>query len=67
MWQKIKAWLGYADLNHDGKVTVEDAEIAKAIAEKKIKEANEVINAVNDQITDAITQVKKVAKGRKKK
>lgn len=67
MWEKIKKWLGFADLNHDGKLTVEDIELAQAIAEKKVKEANEVINTVNDQITDAVTQVKKAAKGRKKK
>ena len=67
MWKKIRAWLGFADLNKDGRLTVEDAEIAKAIAEKKLKEANEAINAVNDQITDAVTQVKKATKGRKKK
>lgn len=67
MWEKIKKWLGFADLNHDGKITAEDLELAKALAEKKVKEANEVINTVNDQITDAVTQVKKATKGRKKK
>lgn len=58
MWEKIKKWFGFADLNKDGKVTAEDLELAKALAEKKYREANEVINTVNDQITDAVTQVK---------
>jgi hypothetical protein len=67
MWEKIKKFFGFADLNKDGKFTVEDLELARAVADKKAKEANEVINAVNDQITDAVTQVKKATKGRKKK
>ena len=58
MWEKIKKWFGFADLNKDGKVTAEDIEFAKAIAEQKIKDANKKINAVNDQITDSMTRVK---------
>jgi len=67
MWEKIKKFFGFADLNKDGKITAEDLEVVRAIADKKAKEANEAINAVNDQITDAVTQVKKATKGRKKK
>lgn len=44
MWQKIKNWFTKLDLNKDGKVTAEDLELAKALAEKDIKEANEIIN-----------------------
>ena len=62
MWEKIKKWFGFLDLNKDGKFTAEDLELARALADKKAKEANETINqqitAVNDQITDAVTQVK---------
>lgn len=58
MWEKIKKFFGFADLNKDGKFTAEDIEFARAIAEKKYKEANDTINAVSDQITDAVTQVK---------
>jgi methyl-accepting chemotaxis protein len=58
MWEKIKKWFGFLDLNKDGKITAEDLELAKALAEKKYREANEAINAVNDQITDVVTQVK---------
>lgn len=66
MWNKIKSWFGWADLNKDGKVTAEDLELAKALAEKTYREANEKINAVNDQITDAVTQVKTRATNVKK-
>lgn len=58
MWEKIKKWFGFLDLNKDGKITAEDLELAKALAEKKYREANEAINSVNDQITDVVTQVK---------
>lgn len=62
MWEKIKKWFGFADLNKDGKLTAEDLEVIRAIADKKAKDANEVINGVNSQITDAVTQVKTRAK-----
>lgn len=62
MWEKIKKWFGVLDLNKDGKVTAEDLEVVRAVADKKAKEANEAINAVNSQITDAVTQVKTRAK-----
>lgn len=55
MWEKIKKWFGFADLDRDGKVTAEDIELARALAEKKVREANQIIN---DQITDSVTQVK---------
>ena len=67
MWEKIKKFFGFADLNKDGKLTAEDLEIVRAVADKKAKEANDAINAVNSQITDAVTQVKKATRGRKKK
>jgi Ca2+-binding EF-hand superfamily protein len=63
MWEKIKKWFGLLDLNKDGKVTAEDLELARALADKKAKEANEAIN----EVTEAVTAVKKVVKGRKKK
>lgn len=62
MWEKIKKWFGLLDLNKDGKVTAEDLELARALADKKAKEANEVINAAQSQITDAVTQTKKRVK-----
>jgi Ca2+-binding EF-hand superfamily protein len=57
MWEKIKNWFGFADLNKDGKVTAEDLEVAKAVVEKNIKEANEKINEV---VTDVKTRVNRV-------
>ena len=58
MWEKIKKWFGFLDLNKDGKVTAEDLEVARAIADKKAKEANETINAV----VEAADKIKKVRK-----
>lgn len=68
MWNKIKQWLKLLDLNHDGRATAEDLELANALAEKKIKEASDMINeayeTVTPQITDAVTQVKKKVKAK---
>lgn len=68
MWDKIKKWLGFADLNHDGKLSAEDIEFARAIAEQKYKQANEQINAVADKVETAAAKVKKTtAKAKTKK
>ena len=59
MWEKIKSWFTKtADLNKDGKVTAEDLELARALADKKAKEANETLNAV----VEAAEKIKKVRK-----
>lgn len=58
MWEKIKKWFGLLDLNKDGKVSAEDLELARALADKKAKEANETINAV----VEAAEKIKKVRK-----
>jgi CHASE3 domain sensor protein len=59
MWEKIKSWfMKTADLNKDGRVTAEDLELARALADKKAKEANETINAV----VEAAEKIKKVRK-----
>lgn len=50
MWEKIKKWFGILDLNKDNKVTAEDLEVAKAVAEKNIKEANDVINKAKKRV-----------------
>lgn len=63
MWGKIKKWFGFLDLNKDGKVTAEDLEVARAIADKNAKAANEAIN----EVAEAAVAVKKVVKGVKKK
>lgn len=67
MWEKIKKWFGILDLNKDNKVTAEDLEIAKALAEKNIKEANEAINKtkkrvkrVKEELSDVNKAVKEV-------
>jgi hypothetical protein len=61
MWDKIKKWLGFADLNKDGKLTAEDFEFAKAVAEVKYKQANEAINEVAVKVDAAADTVKKTA------
>ena len=58
MWEKIKNWFGFLDLNKDGKVTAEDLELARALAEKKAKDAYETLNAV----VEAAEKIKKVRK-----
>ncbi len=58
MWEKIKKWFGILDLNRDGKVSAEDLELARALADKKAKDANETINAV----VEAAEKIKKVRK-----
>jgi Ca2+-binding EF-hand superfamily protein len=63
MWEKIKKWFGLLDLNKDGKVTAEDLEVARALADKNAKAANEAIN----EVAEAAVAVKKVVKGVKKK
>jgi hypothetical protein len=59
MWDKIKKWLGFADLNKDGKLTAEDFEFAKAVAEVKYKQANEAINQAADKVEAVADTVKK--------
>lgn len=58
MWERIKKWFGLLDLNSDGKVTAEDLELARALADKKAKDANETLNAV----VEAAEKIKKVRK-----
>lgn len=59
MWEKIKSWFTKtADLNKDGRVTAEDLELARALADKKAKDANETLNAV----VEAAEKIKKVRK-----
>lgn len=62
MWEKIKSWfLKTADLNKDNKITAEDLELAKAIAEKKAKEANEAINEMVAEVKTRANRVKEEA------
>ena len=71
MWNTIKKWLGFADLNKDGKISAEDLELAKALAETKVRQANEEINKAAAKAEVALAQVdavvKKVKKATKKK
>jgi hypothetical protein len=58
MWEKIKNWFGFADLNKDGKVTAEDLKVAKTVVEKNFKEANEKINEVVTEVKTRVNRVK---------
>ena len=62
MWEKIKGWFSWfmktADLNKDNKVTAEDFELARGIAENNFKEANEKINEVTKEVTDVVATAK---------
>lgn len=65
MWDKIKKWFGFADFNRDGRLSAEDIQFAKAIAEQRYKQANEKINAVADkteaEVKKRISRVKQEA------
>lgn len=71
MWNTIKKWLGFADLNKDGKISAEDLELAKALAETKVRQANEEINKAAAKAEAVVAQadvvVKKVKRATKKK
>ena len=58
MWEKIKSWFGLLDLNKNGKVTAEDLELAKAIVDKKAKDANETINEAVEEFKARVESVK---------
>ena len=67
MWQKFINWFKVFDLNKDDRVTAEDLEFAKAIAEKNLKEANQLINEakvsakrVKEELVDVGKSVKEV-------
>ena len=62
MWEKIKNWfVRTVDLNKDGKVTAEDLELAKAIADAKYREANAKINEVVTEVKTRVNRVKEEA------
>ena len=71
MWDKIKKWLGFADLNKDGKLDAQDVTFAKLLVDAQIKVANEKINEVAEKAEVAVAQVdaavKNVKKATKKK
>ena len=71
MWNTIKKWLGFADLNKDGKISAEDLELAKALAETQVREANEEINKAAAKAEAVVAKAdvvgKKVKKATKKK
>jgi hypothetical protein len=59
--EKIKSFFSFLDFNNDSKVSAEDAEIVKALAKKKFKEANELINGVKAEAKTRVNRVKQEA------
>lgn len=59
MWNWIKKLF---DLNRDNKVTAEDLELAKALAEHNIKDSNEKISKFKKEIDDVAVAAKLVVK-----
>jgi methyl-accepting chemotaxis protein len=55
IWNKIKSLF---DFNKDGKFTAEDLVVAQALADKKIKEANEAINETVTEVKERVERVK---------
>lgn len=63
IWNKIKSLF---DFNKDGKFTAEDLVVAQALADKKIKEANEAINETVTQVKERVESVKEEVRDVKK-
>lgn len=63
MWEKIKKWFSFADLNNDGTVSEADLKLAKELAGAKYSEAMEKINIAADkadrEVKKRINRVKK--------
>jgi Ca2+-binding EF-hand superfamily protein len=64
--EKIKSFFSFLDFNNDGKVSAEDAEIAKALAEKKFKEANELLNDAKAEVAVVTQKIKRATKKKAK-
>lgn len=58
IWTKIKNFFGYFDLNKDGRVSYEDAEVAAAIAEQKIGQVKVEAKARVARVKEEIVDVK---------
>lgn len=58
LWNKIKAAF---DFNRDGKVSAEDAVLAQAIVESRLKKANEAINQRAKRVKEEFKDVKEAA------
>ena len=62
MWEKIKNWFAKTlDFDKDGRVTAEDIELAKALAEQEVKKANEAINSAVEETKKRVKRVKEEA------
>lgn len=60
MWNKIKSWFGWADLNNDGKVDAADLEVAKVRVEEKIAAAEAVVVEIKDRAKNVKEEIRDV-------
>lgn len=65
LWEKIKSFFGVLDLNRDGRITAEDAEVAIAATEKKVEavkaETKRRVKRVKEEVADIKLAAKEVA------
>lgn len=65
LWEKIKSFFGVLDLNRDGRITAEDAEVAIAAAEQKVEavktETKRRVKRVKEELKDVGVAAKEVA------
>lgn len=59
MWKWIKSLF---DFNKDNKITAEDLELARALAEQSTKVSNEKINKFKKEVDDVVVAAKTVKK-----
>jgi hypothetical protein len=65
MWNKIKSWFGWADVNNDGKIDLADAKIVQNKVEAKIETAKVIaaeVKARAPQVKKDIQAVKTATK-----
>lgn len=67
MWETIKKWFGFADLNHDGKIDQTDLAVVEAVVkteiekvETTVKEVKKRAKRVKQEVADVVETAKAV-------
>jgi hypothetical protein len=60
MWNKIKSWFGFADLNNDGKVDAADVQIAKTVVQARVETVKKVAAETKRRVKDVKQELKDV-------